>query len=123
MCRFGYSLGIHPRIMSYHWPHFLVLTPQDLFDGSNLCILEASQESKKSFLSWVPLCPTCLRIIFFWHCLQTLSYSFKNASGSHKMKRNCVNLLKWKLSTSLPFCLPYQRSFLRIRLSAGIISH
>lgn len=30
---------------------FSVLTLQDLLDGSNLCILEASQESKRSFLS------------------------------------------------------------------------
>lgn len=72
------DLGIHKdstqELFSIIGLIFLVLTPQDLFDGSNLCVLETSQkESKRSFFSWYLSAVPILGLFYFWHCLQSVS--------------------------------------------------
>lgn len=103
--------GIHPGIMFHRWPQFSVLTPQIclmavIFAFWKLLKRSPRDPSYSRYLSGLPVSG----LFYFWPCLKTVKLFKKNPSVNHKMKRNWVNLLKWKLNTSLLRCLQSQRS-------------
>lgn len=93
--------------MTYHWPHFSVLTPQDLFDGSDLCILEASQESQEtdpSYSGYLSAIPISGLTFYFFVLFANSVTLLKILQEAIKWKKNWFNLLMWKqhFSASLP---------------------